>query len=102
MYKFFLFLFIVLLLAVIVVYPYSVGSYYSEPLLLYTLSVSAIALTLFIFSALIDPVRELRTQYIRPIYMFLLGYIIVFFQAYIDLYLENLNPNSFFFLLALG
>lgn len=102
MYKFCLFVFIVLALAVIVVYPYSVGSYYSEPLLLYTLAIGAGGGVLFIFSAFIDPVKELRRQYIRPIYMFLLGYIIVFFQGYVDLYLGNLNPNSFFFFINPG
>src|SRR5690606_30579498 len=33
----------------------------------------------------------------RPIFIFLFGYFVVFFQAYIDLLLGNISPNDTFF-----
>lgn len=102
MYRFCLFIFILLALAILIVYPISIGGSYSKSLLLYTLLIGAFSVALFIFSSVIDPVKELRRQYIRPIYMFLIGYIIVFFQAYVDLFLENLQPNAIFFFIKPG
>lgn len=97
MYRFCLFLFVLLIIGVLIVYPSSVGSHFSEPLLFYTIVIGGCALAVFVFSTITDPVVELRGQYIRPIFMFLIGYLIVFFQAYVDLMLGNLDPRSFFF-----
>ncbi|BAU54355.1 hypothetical protein MgSA37_02530 [Mucilaginibacter gotjawali] len=40
--------------------------------------------------------RIIKKQYIRISYLFLIGFIIVHFQAYIDLLLGNLTPNNIF------
>ncbi|MCS4238346.1 hypothetical protein M2306_001541 [Myroides gitamensis] len=97
MYKFCFSLLIPLFLFLLVLYPFSIGLNYSKGLLLLTLVIVIISVILFVFSTFFDPIVELRKQYIRPIFLFLLGYLIVFFQGYTDLLLGNLLATDLFY-----
>lgn len=51
-------------------------------------------LTLFIFSQYVEPIIELKKQYIRIVTIFLLGYVIVFFQLHVDYLLDNFDESN--------
>lgn len=70
---------------------------FSAGLLTLTLGVVAFNLFLFVVYLIKDKVKVIRKQFIRPVVFFLLGYLIVFFQAYIDLLLGNLESGDYFF-----
>lgn len=97
MFKVCSFLMIPLFSFVTILYAFSDKAEYSKGLLIGTISIVFVAIFLFILSSFYDPIQQIRKQYIRPIYLFLIGYFIVFYQAYIDVLLGNLKETDLFF-----
>lgn len=97
MYKICSFLMIPLFCLVITLYVFSDGGAYSKEMLTGTICIVFISILLFIVSSFYDPIKQIRKQYIRPMYLFLIGYFIVFYQAYLDVLFGNIRENDLFF-----
>ncbi|MHC5310080.1 O-antigen polysaccharide polymerase Wzy [Myroides sp. LJL116] len=97
MYKFYSILFLPLLILSVFLYAFNNDSHFSIGLLGLTLFFALVSICFFVFSSFFDPIKELRKQYIRPIFLFLVGYLIVFFQGYLDLFLGYIDEFDLFY-----
>ncbi|MEK6513459.1 O-antigen polysaccharide polymerase Wzy [Myroides odoratimimus] len=98
MYRFYSIILVPIFMITLLLYSLSINNEFSSSLLSITLILVVVCTAIFVLSTFVDPVREIRRQYIRPIYLFLLGYLIVFFQGYLDLLLGYIDEfDKFYF-----
>ncbi len=90
--------------AIVIIVSYflylNVGFEFRKQLLCFTLILALVALLPFVFKK--EPVPLIKGQYFRPVFIFILGFIVVHFQIYVDLMLDNVDINDLNRLMSAG